>query len=955
MNYDILPLIPSGLPLVLLDSLLRTLTHTSPYRRRGSLLLFLLAFLLGIHLLLNLRTSLNSPRLPSFPLPSVRDERAAIYDPSAPSAQHIIDYERLARMIESRSSAYPASVFRERSLRSETSPVVGVTAIVLNWERRRGLDLVLKHVTRYPFVREVIVWNNQPAVQLKPSDFRFSSPPESDLPPAVLRIVNSPSNVRRAGTHFACSMASYEHCYFSDDRWLNLGMDSTYTKYLECCAGSRSMRILASGGGRISSSTLPRSHIEQRRWQFDNPDISLHAGFTSLGTGTYAPRHFSSRFVQQQAASSLHLSRRQRSLAGDAPFSIWSNSYQEQMPSDLVLIDVDEIEGVKQDMGDPNDVREDILTALRVLHDVLTLFPALSPHPFPITAPPPESLTRAPCANDGCLFVTSLTPFPNPAALRASYAAIPAGLASSKRGFLSSLWLGGSWKINSGTAAARVNPTAAGWTIMEHEGRFNTLQRPRDRAGRAQLDLVAAGGALGGRAGPGGKVEMENAFPDEEWWVRNGSWHLAVDGRGTETCWESSRAPDADDHFGLTLIKPRAVRQLTVVGSLDLANTVNWEDSAGSESWQVLTVRADGSGGWEPRSLLGPPNLTSLPNSLVSVTLSLDPIRTPTTYALRQEGNHEVDEEGREVAVRKIKFVSRGKKRERVTVGSDAASFRTLSPPQRLSIPHESIMLTRTAILATLATAASAQLGSLSDGLSSSCQSSAISLFTTGGFATCAGVGSLISVFTASGSIIKPIDDWLESVCTQQNCTEADINNATSIIDQGCSSEIDAGQVTVTTIRKVIASFNDVKEGLCLASTSNGTFCVTNGLTDVQNATGSDLSFSSLSNLNASSLASVPAGSVCTDCAHGLVSTLGPIFGANSSDTVTGAIAAECGESFNDGQIPSTVSEKTTSNSTSNGGSVESNSLSGAGVLGVGAWKIAGAALAGVVGLTVLA
>lgn len=70
----------------------------------------------------------------------------------------------------------------------------------------------------------------------------------------------------------------------------------------------------------------------------------------------------------------------------------------------------------------------------------------------------------------------------------------------------------------------------------------------------------------------------------------------------------------------------------------------------------------------EPRSLLSRPRVVPLSSSLVSVTLSLDPIHTPTTYALRDEGNYEVDEEGREVAIRKVKIVSRGRKRERVRV-----------------------------------------------------------------------------------------------------------------------------------------------------------------------------------------------------------------------------------------------------------------------------------------------
>lgn len=253
----------------------------------------------------------------------------------------------------------------------------------------------------------------------------LSTPPGSSLPPAELRIVNSPSNVHDAGKHLACSMASHEHCYFNDDDWLNVYMDTTYTKYLECCAGRGS----AAGGGRIASNTLPIIHLEHRRWRFDNPsvslspcsgtqtraltpysymraDIDLHTGFTWLGTGSFAPRHLSRRFMQQQAATPLALSRDQ-ALVADMFFSLWTNAYPEQMPNDLVPIDVEGGEvgwsrGVDQwavVYGNIVGLSPSIsslqfcvvLTAFRVaalgrphaLHDPLPLFGLSRPDPLP--------------------------------------------------------------------------------------------------------------------------------------------------------------------------------------------------------------------------------------------------------------------------------------------------------------------------------------------------------------------------------------------------------------------------------------------------------------------------------------------------------------------------------------------------------------------------------------------
>ena len=57
-------------------------------------------------------------------------------------------------------------------------------------------------------------------------DFKIAPPPRSNLPAASLRIVNSPSNIHDAGKHLACSMATYEHCYFNDDDWLNMSVSS---------------------------------------------------------------------------------------------------------------------------------------------------------------------------------------------------------------------------------------------------------------------------------------------------------------------------------------------------------------------------------------------------------------------------------------------------------------------------------------------------------------------------------------------------------------------------------------------------------------------------------------------------------------------------------------------------------------------------------------------------------
>jgi hypothetical protein len=155
------------------------------------------------------------------------------------------------------------------------------------------------------------------------------------------------------GKHFACSLASYAHCYFNDDDWLNIYLDSQYTKYIECCdARSADGDTLR---GRIVSNTMPIIHLEHRRWKFENPgtrtrlatnmhvltpaemtmatsEIDMHTSFTWLGTGSFFPRSLSSRFLQQQSAlPDEYMLTRAQSMTSDMFFSLWTNEYVEQV------------------------------------------------------------------------------------------------------------------------------------------------------------------------------------------------------------------------------------------------------------------------------------------------------------------------------------------------------------------------------------------------------------------------------------------------------------------------------------------------------------------------------------------------------------------------------------------------------------------------------------------------
>lgn len=150
--------------------------------------------------------------------------------------------------------------------------------------------------------------------------------------------------------------------------------------------------------------------------------------------------------------------------------------------------------------------------------------PSLSPEPFPLSAPPRESYTRAPCANDGCLFTTSMSPFPPPSAVtyprpaqRSWLSRILFGKPDEPRRPLQHPERERRHASKSQAGASSFDP----WAIKhvhEHERLFNEVQ-------------------------PGSKDGASwTTWPPEAWWTNNGSWHLAVDGKGTDTCWESHKS-----------------------------------------------------------------------------------------------------------------------------------------------------------------------------------------------------------------------------------------------------------------------------------------------------------------------------------------------------------------------------------------------------------------------------
>ena len=191
------------------------------------------------------------------------------------------------------------------------------------------------------------------------------------------------------------------------------------------------------------------------------------------------------------------------------------------------------------------------LDAVRRLYDVLTVRdPYLSPETFPVSLPKPEHDARAPCADDRCLFITNLSPFPSPSQLDYRSPVRPPSLLDRLRGH---------GKLRKSTIG--FNPHNI-QQIAEHEAMFDAL---------ADAD--------------GAKL-----FPSVQWFITNGSWHRAVDGK-TDTCWHSRSELQRDDYFGLHLVPSRSLELVTLLGSADLA----------TQSWELWMLADEQDAQWQRR------------------------------------------------------------------------------------------------------------------------------------------------------------------------------------------------------------------------------------------------------------------------------------------------------------------------------------------------------------------
>jgi hypothetical protein len=62
------------------------------------------------------------------------------------------------KTIDGRHSVYKKEQFTETALKKNR--LIPVTAILLSWKRIESLQTIVNYISKYPFIKEILIWNN---------------------------------------------------------------------------------------------------------------------------------------------------------------------------------------------------------------------------------------------------------------------------------------------------------------------------------------------------------------------------------------------------------------------------------------------------------------------------------------------------------------------------------------------------------------------------------------------------------------------------------------------------------------------------------------------------------------------------------------------------------------------------------------------------------------------------
>ncbi|KIR54717.1 hypothetical protein I315_02598 [Cryptococcus gattii Ru294] len=104
--------------------------------------------------------------------------------------------------------------------------------------------------------------------------------------------------------------------------------------------------------------------------------------------------------------------------------------------------------------------------------------------------------------------------------------------------------------------------------------------------------------------------------------------------------------------------------------------------------------------------------------------------------------------------------------------------------------------------------------------LSSSCQTAVKELLSPNSpTGQCLNTTAAQTVLNSNGSVVPSVENWLDSICTSNPCSNSTLQNATQTILSQCSTDLQKFGVTNETIKVIVQSYPLAREVVCLKTT----------------------------------------------------------------------------------------------------------------------------------------
>jgi len=172
---------------------------------------------------------------------------------------------------------FEQSKLRETELEREYD----LTAVVLHWKRLQGVQKTLKHFLNTRLFKQIIVWNNNPQINLTVDDLI-----NNNHSTKFIRVINSKENLKDEAKYRACAEATTRACFYADDDWNT----SHYIKSL--------IASFRSDPNLLHSITDAYTFYTNLIWSYFDATIDLHTGFSWIGCGSVFLREHAQRHLQ---------------------------------------------------------------------------------------------------------------------------------------------------------------------------------------------------------------------------------------------------------------------------------------------------------------------------------------------------------------------------------------------------------------------------------------------------------------------------------------------------------------------------------------------------------------------------------------------------------------------------------------------------------------------------------